>query len=644
MSLARVETLERRQLLASTRFAVIGDFGNDTQPEADVAALVKSWNPDSILTVGDNSYQTASPFSLLDKNVGKYYHEFIYNYPGIYGAGSPTRRFYPALGNHDWGNTTPGDASVYLNYFDLPGNERYYDFVQGPVHFFVLDSDTNEPDGTSAASVQGQWLKAKLAAATEPHRVILFHHPAYTSGSAHHSNLWMRWPFAKWGATAVFTGHEHSYERLSEEGIPYFVNGVGGAELAGVGTPIAGSQVRYNADFGAMKVEADDTTMTTRFYTRTGLLIDTYTIDLAANATLVNAGADWKYLVQNSVPTGNWKLTGYNEAGWSTGPAQLGYGDGDEQTVVGFGPSSTSRYTTTYFRKSFNVSNVNAITGLTLSMLRDDGAVVYLNGTRVFDSNMPAGTIVHSTLATAAIGGEDEGNWYSASIPTNLLVAGQNQIAVELHQSAANSSDISFDLSLKASLDVVAPQLSSSNFHFDATPMSLQIGFSENVGASLSTADLVLTNQTSGQTIAAGLLSLQFNSSTRIATIQFPGLPGGVLPDGNWTLSIIPTDVTDPAGNALAPAAPFPFFIFGGDANRDRRVDIADLYILASNYQQGSRTFSQGDFNGDGIVNSQDLGILSSHWQGSLPAPAAPVSIGVRTPLRSARLISTIMA
>lgn len=643
MSSARIETLESRQLLASTTFAVIGDFGNDSQPEADVAAMVKGWNPNSILTVGDNSYQTASPFSLLDRNVGKYYHEYIYNYPGIYGAGSPTRRFYPALGNHDWGNTTPGSASVYLSYFDLPGNERYYDFVQGPVHFFVLDSDTNEPDGTSATSVQAQWLQGKLAAATEPHKVILFHHPAYTSGSGHHSNLWMRWPFAKWGATAVFTGHEHSYERLNEEGITHFVNGLGGAELAGIGTPIAGSQLRYNADYGAMKVVADDTTMTTRFYTRTGVLIDTYTIDLAANSTLINAGADWKYLVQNSVPTANWKLTGYNETGWASGPAQLGYGDGDEATVVGFGPNSSSRYITTYFRKSFNVANPNAMTGLNLSMLRDDGAVVYLNGVKVFDSNMPAGTIVHSTLATAAISGEDEGNWYSASVAANLLVAGVNQIAVELHQSAANSTDISFDLTLKASLDVVAPQVSSSSFHFDAAPMALKVGFSENVGSSFSTADLVLTNQTSGQTIAAGVLSLQYDVATRIATIRFPGLPGGVLPDGNWTLAIQSAGVTDPAGNALAATPPIPFFIFGGDANHDRRVDIMDLYILATNWQQSSRNFSQGDFNGDAIVNAQDLAILSSHWQGTLPALAVPVSIGVRAPVRAPRLVSTIM-
>src|SRR4051794_23623254 len=97
---ATIELLERRSLFASAHFAVIGDFGNDNLAEANVAAMVKSWDPDFLVTVGDNSYPTANTLALLDTNIGKYYHEFIYGYSGAYGAGSPTRRFFPAAGNH----------------------------------------------------------------------------------------------------------------------------------------------------------------------------------------------------------------------------------------------------------------------------------------------------------------------------------------------------------------------------------------------------------------------------------------------------------------------------------------------------------------------------------------------------------------
>src|SRR5689334_15914290 len=82
-------------------FAVIGDYGSGEQPEADVANLVKSWNPDLIVTVGDNNYPNGDG-KTIDKNIGQFYHEYIYQYNGQYGSGSQTRRFFPTLGNHDW--------------------------------------------------------------------------------------------------------------------------------------------------------------------------------------------------------------------------------------------------------------------------------------------------------------------------------------------------------------------------------------------------------------------------------------------------------------------------------------------------------------------------------------------------------------
>lgn len=259
---------------SSVVFAVIGDYGVAGQPEADVATLVKSWNPDFIVTVGDNNYPDGAA-ATIDANIGQYYHDYIYPYTGRYGAGATTNRFFPSLGNHDW--ITSG-AKPYLKYFTLPGNERYYDFVWGPVHCFIIDSDSHEPDGVNSNSTQGRWLQTKLAASTAAWQLVFLHHPPYSSSSAHGSHPKQQWPYQAWGAEVVLAGHDHTYERLVIGGLPYFVNGIGGRSLYEFATPLPGSQVRYNADYGAMRVTADQGRITFEAITRAGAVVDTYTL------------------------------------------------------------------------------------------------------------------------------------------------------------------------------------------------------------------------------------------------------------------------------------------------------------------------------------------------------------------------------
>jgi tartrate-resistant acid phosphatase type 5 len=256
----------------SVKFAVIGDYGLDGSAESDVSKLIHGWNPDFIITVGDNNYADGAA-STIDANIGKYFHDFISPYVGAYGPGSDINRFFPTLGNHDW---IAKNAQPYLDYFTLPGNERYYDFVWGPVHFFALDSDEHEPDGVNKGSVQAAWLKQGLAASTSPWNIVYFHYPPFSSGSTHGSITWMRWPFANWGANAVLSGHEHLYERLLVDGIPYFINGTGGGSLYDFGTPIPESQVRYSGNFGAMRVTASDTEILFEFINRVGEVEDSY--------------------------------------------------------------------------------------------------------------------------------------------------------------------------------------------------------------------------------------------------------------------------------------------------------------------------------------------------------------------------------
>jgi len=262
------------EIIPLAKFAAIGDYGKSGANELAVADFVKSWNPEFIITLGNNNYENGDQ-STIDDNIGQYYSDFIHPYTGIYGAGDTANRFYPSLGNRDW--FSPG-AQPYLNYFALPGNERYYDFVKGNVHFFAIDSDVNEPDGIDSNSVQAQWLKNELAESSEKWNIVYFNHPPYTSGSSSGSELLMRWPFKTWGATAVLSGHEHVYERLYVDGLPYFVNGLGGESIHSFDSTVFGSQLRYNGNYGAMIILAYDDSLSMRFYNITGNKIDHHKI------------------------------------------------------------------------------------------------------------------------------------------------------------------------------------------------------------------------------------------------------------------------------------------------------------------------------------------------------------------------------
>jgi hypothetical protein len=257
-----------------TSFAVIGDYGMEGEPAQAVANLVQSWAPDYVLTTGDNNYPSGRA-DMLDSNIGQYYHEFIGNYRGSYGAGAAENRFYPTLGNHDWDQR---DISGYLEYFTLPGNGRYYNLELGPIGLFAVDSFFTEPDGVRVNEPQAAWLRDALAASTAAWNVVVFHHPPYTSG--YHGNCsWMQWPFAEWGADLVLCGHDHSYERMIVDGFPYVVNGLGGgARYAPGQRPVAGSQAFYNKSHGALYMEATLESITMRFVSRDNDLVDEFAL------------------------------------------------------------------------------------------------------------------------------------------------------------------------------------------------------------------------------------------------------------------------------------------------------------------------------------------------------------------------------
>ena len=168
----------------------------------------------------------------------------------------------------------------------------------------------------------------------------------------------------------------------------------------------------------------------------------------SGNTVILGAGSVWKYFDEGVLPDAVWNSGDYNDSAWKSGPAQLGYGDNGETTQVGYGPDPNDKYITTYFRTSFQVEDNSNIQNLIIRLLRDDGAIIYINGEEVLRSNMPEGPVNTNTWASANVGGDDENNFFVFIVAPNALVQGDNSIAVEVHQDDNVSSDIGFDLEL----------------------------------------------------------------------------------------------------------------------------------------------------------------------------------------------------
>jgi hypothetical protein len=273
-----------------TTFAIIGDYGMGNADELAAARLVESQNPDFVITTGDNYYSPAGGKGAgrFERSAGAYYGRWMKDTRGGASGTAAVNGFFPSLGNHDYSDALPALDS-YLSYFRLPGagfantsgNERYYDYVEGPVHFFVLNSNAEEPDGATSDSAQASWLRTRLASSDSPWNIVYFHHPPYSSDTQHGSTRRMQWPLAAWGADAVISGHAHDYERIMRDGIVYFVNGLGGARRYSFGSPVAGSAKRYNAEPGAQIVTATDTTLDFGFYNASGQLVDRWRLSAA---------------------------------------------------------------------------------------------------------------------------------------------------------------------------------------------------------------------------------------------------------------------------------------------------------------------------------------------------------------------------
>jgi 3',5'-cyclic AMP phosphodiesterase CpdA len=245
----------------SLRFAVLGDFGDGSRAQMEMAAEMarvhKRFPYELVVTVGDNIYGPERPQDMTRK--------FEIPYKPLLDAGV---KFYASLGNHD----DPTQAHYKL--FNMEG-KKYYSFKapQQNVRFFALETTYLEPD-------QIQWLEKELAGSREDWKIPYFHHPPYSSAGRHGSHETIRLVleplFVKYNVSVVFTGHDHVYERTkAQQGIVYFVAGAGGKLRGGDldrRSPIL--EKGYDSDRSFLVAEINGDQMFFNAISRTGAVID----------------------------------------------------------------------------------------------------------------------------------------------------------------------------------------------------------------------------------------------------------------------------------------------------------------------------------------------------------------------------------
>ena len=242
-----------------------------------------------------------------------------------------------------------------------------------------------------------------------------------------------------------------------------------------------------------------------------------------------NKESDWKYLDDGSDQGTAWREPAFDDAGWKSGKGSFGYGNGDERTKISYGGDAANKYITTYFRKAFYVDAPDNFSDLEIALMRDDGAVVYLNGNEILRSNMPSWEIQNFTTASSAITGAEETTYTNYSVSSEFLQKGVNVIAVEIHQASKSSSDIRFDMSLSGKMYEPVEVIS------DNAELIFFLDRPQIIGATFSDASLVINevhyNPSEGASYAFVELYNQGNSAINLSGYRLTGSVEFVFPD-----------------------------------------------------------------------------------------------------------------
>ena len=177
-------------------------------------------------------------------------------------------------------------------------------------------------------------------------------------------------------------------------------------------------------------------------------LIASFGGGLPTPITYITSGHEWRYLDDGSDQGTTWRNTNFDDSGWASGPSELGYGSDGEGagTTLGFGPDASSKYPTTYFRTTVDIPDPTIFFNFLLRLKYDDGIAVYINGSEVLRQNLEPNASF-SSFASGNV--NDENGWKDYTVPKSALSAGNNVIAVEIHQTSGTSSDIRLDMILR---------------------------------------------------------------------------------------------------------------------------------------------------------------------------------------------------
>jgi hypothetical protein len=317
--------------------------------------------------------------------------------------------------------------------------------------------------------------------------------------------------------------------------------------------------------------------------------------------TLISTGSVWRYLDTGIDGGTAWREPGFDDSTWASGAAELGYGDADEATLVGFGSNSAMRFVTTYFRREFSVPNGTAVSNAVVRLKRDDGAVVYLNGVEVFRSNMPNGPITYDTLAVG-VAPDDGAEFQGAPVPDGLIVSGNNVVAVEMHQVNPASSDLSFDLELTGNTGAVtnppsAPPIILSQPQNQTVVAGSVVTFSVNV---TGTPPLVYRWQRNGSTISLtnGASLTLFNVQTNHAgaySVMVTNAAGFAI-SSNAILTVLPpTNPPTNAGFLVTRGSVWKYFDGGVQLGLEQGQDWTDSTFDDSAWSSGPAQLGHGD-------------------------------------------------
>ncbi len=243
-------------------FAVFGDTRAHPEVHAAIARRIADAQPGLVVHTGD---------LVDDGNIAWEWDAFL----KLEAPLMRTAPLYPTLGNHE------SASPLYFQIFHLPGNEQWYAFDYGDARFIVLRVNTYLATFTAAGSEQHTWLESQLASARGKWIFVTFHIPLHSSFAEDPSEVMRRNDlaplFEKYGVTAVFSGHIHSYERVLANGVTYIVTGGGGAPLYSLEVREPGQQAAALV-YHYLLFEVDGDTLTGRAIDANGKEFDSFTL------------------------------------------------------------------------------------------------------------------------------------------------------------------------------------------------------------------------------------------------------------------------------------------------------------------------------------------------------------------------------